>query len=67
MTTLLLIAVFNSAEHEKKRKYSMACQGKRATFTPLCVSVDGMMGRKATALGCSSVICQVGQSLAMGL
>ena len=33
----------------KKKKYSQACQDRRATFTPLCVSVDGMMGDEATA------------------
>ena len=34
---------------DKKNKYSQAYQDRRATFTPLCVSVDGIMGQKATA------------------
>ena len=33
-----------SAEGEKKRKYLQACQNRHATFTLLCVSVDGMLG-----------------------
>ena len=36
-----------SAEVEKKRKYLQACQDRRATFTPFCVSVDGMLGSEA--------------------
>ena len=36
--------VLGSAEVEKKHKYLQACQDRRATFTPLCVSVDGMLG-----------------------
>ena len=39
--------VLGSAEVEKKRKYLQACQDRRATFTPLCVSVDGMFGSEA--------------------
>ena len=39
--------VLCSAEGEKKRKYMQACQNRRATFTPLCVSVDGMLGSEA--------------------
>ena len=31
----------------EKRKYLQACQNRRATFTPLCVSVDGMLGSEA--------------------
>jgi len=38
------LAVSCLAEVEKKRKYSQACNDRRATFTPLCVSVDGMFG-----------------------
>ena len=41
------LAVLCSAECDKK-KYSQACLDRRATFTPLCVSVDGMMGPEAT-------------------
>ena len=39
--------VLCSAEGEKKRKYLQACHNQRATFTPLCVSVDGMLGSEA--------------------
>jgi len=31
-------------EAEKKHKYSQACHNRRATFTPLCASVDGVLG-----------------------
>ena len=41
------MAALGSAECDKK--YSQACQDQRATFTSLCVSVDGMMGHEATA------------------
>jgi len=41
------LAILSSAEAEKKRKYLQACQDRRATFTPLCMSIDGMMGREA--------------------
>ena len=36
-----------SAESEEKRKYLQACHDRRADFTPLCVSVDGMLGSEA--------------------
>ena len=39
--------VLSAAEEEKKRKYQSACNDRRALFTPLCVSVDGMMGKEA--------------------
>ena len=39
--------VLCSAEGEKKCKYLQACQNRRATFTLLCVSVDGMLGSEA--------------------
>ena len=38
--------VLCSAEGEKKHKYLQACQNRRATFTLLCVSLDGMLGSK---------------------
>ena len=41
--------VLGSAEVEK-RKYLQACQDRHATFTPLCVSVDGMLGSEAEFL-----------------
>ena len=43
------MAVLHTAEHDKKQKYSQACQACRATFTPLCVSDDGMLGCETTA------------------
>ena len=40
------LAVLSFAEH--KKRYSKACQNRRATSTPLCMSIDGMMGREVT-------------------
>jgi len=40
-------AVLCTAEAEKKQKYSLACQSRRASFTPLCVSVDGLLAPEA--------------------
>ena len=37
------ISVLHSAEVEKKTKYADACQERRMSFTPLFVSVDGML------------------------
>jgi len=39
--------VLASAEAEKKRKYCDACTEHCATFTPLCFSVDGIVGDEA--------------------
>ena len=39
--------VLASAEVEKKRKYCDASAERRATFTPLCFSVDGLAGDEA--------------------
>ena len=36
-----------TGEAEKKRKYSTACSDRRASFTPLCFSVDGLLGCEA--------------------
>ena len=41
------IAVLYSAEVEKKRKYSLACQSRCVSFIPLCVSVDGLLAPEA--------------------
>ena len=41
------VAVLASAEAEKKRKYCDACTERRATFTPLCFSVYGLVGDEA--------------------
>ena len=38
----------NNAEVEKKKKYADACSARRAHFTPLCFSVDGLAGTEAT-------------------
>ena len=40
--------VLLTAEVEKKKKYHLAHTERRAQFTPLCVSVDGMMGKEAS-------------------
>ena len=40
--------VLSAAEEEKKRKYHQACIERRAQFTPLCISVDGIMGKEAS-------------------
>ena len=37
--------VLHTAEGEKKHKCLQTCQNHRATFTPLCVSINGMLGR----------------------
>ena len=37
----------NSDNNNKKRKYLVACQNHRASFSPLCVSVDGMLAPEA--------------------
>ena len=39
--------MLSSAEVEKKHKYSLACQSRRASFTSLCVSVDGLLAPEA--------------------
>ena len=40
-------AVLASAEAEKKRKYCDACSEHHAAVTPLCFSVDGLVGGEA--------------------
>ncbi|KAL5515669.1 hypothetical protein EMCRGX_G000870 [Ephydatia muelleri] len=39
-------SVLSSAEEEKKRKYIDAAEARRASFTPLVVSIDGVLGQK---------------------
>jgi len=39
--------VLASAEAEKKQNYCDACTKHHATFTPLCFSVDGLVGDEA--------------------
>ena len=41
------VAVLASAEAEKKRKYCGVCTEHRATFTPLCFSINGLVGDEA--------------------
>ena len=36
--------VLRNAEREKKLKYIEVCERRHATFTPLCVTVDGLVG-----------------------
>ena len=40
-------AVLRTAEVKKRRKYGTACLARRASFTPLCFSVDGLFGSEA--------------------
>ena len=40
-------AILSTAEEEKKRKYCDAAEVRHASFTPLVVSVDGVLGREA--------------------
>ena len=36
--------VLSTAERNKKSKYNQACESRHASFTPLCITVDGMLG-----------------------
>ena len=40
-------SVLLTTKNEKKRKYSAASVARRAHFTPLCFSVDGVAGPEA--------------------
>ena len=40
-------AILSTAEEEKKRKYCDAAEVRRASFTPLVISVDGVLGQEA--------------------
>jgi len=51
-----LQAVFHAAEIEKRQKYLAACQDIQAGFTPLCFSVDGMLGIEAGYLMCQLTV-----------
>ena len=53
-------AVLATTEAEKKRKYCDACTERRATFTPLCFSVDGLVGDEAACF-----LKHLGRSLCM--
>ena len=42
--------VLRVAEREKKmKKYSIACEERRGTFTSFCCSIDGLLGHEAEA------------------
>ena len=53
-------AVLALAETEKKRKYCDACVEHRATFTPLCFSIDGLVSDEAACF-----LKHLGRSLSM--
>ena len=38
--------VLRALEMDKKHKYSRACQDQGASFTPICVSDDGLLGKE---------------------
>ena len=40
-------AILQSDKSEKRKKYGTACLACWACFTPLCFSVDGVMGKEA--------------------
>ena len=40
-------AVLKQAETAKKNKYSNACEAVHASFTPLCLTIDGLVGTEA--------------------
>ena len=40
-------SILEKAEKEKKSKYLSACEEKHVSFTPLCFSVDGLIGNEA--------------------
>ena len=42
--------ILRTAELVKKRKYLQACQDRRASFTPICVSVGGLLGKETDFL-----------------
>uniref|UniRef100_A0A1X7V366 Uncharacterized protein n=1 Tax=Amphimedon queenslandica TaxID=400682 RepID=A0A1X7V366_AMPQE len=38
--------VLKNAEKEKKMKYGCACKDRHASVTPLCISIDGLIGKE---------------------
>ena len=42
--------VLRNAEREKKPKYSYVCERQHASFTFLCITVDGIVGPKMSVL-----------------
>ena len=51
--------VLLNAEVEKKNKYAEACAARRAHFTPLCFSIDGLVGSEANCF-LKRMACTVG-------
>ena len=39
-------AVLRTAERDKKLKYTEACDSKHSSFTPLCITIDGLVGNE---------------------
>ena len=56
------ISVLLTAENEE-RKYSAASVARRAHFTPLCFSVDGVAGPEAAFFEetCILPVCEIGE------
>lgn len=52
--------VLRMAEKEKKQKYSQACEEQHANFTPLCISIYGLLGKEK-----DSFIKRLAQGLAI--
>ena len=40
-------SVLEKTEKEMKSKYIYTCEEKHVSFTPLCLSVDGLIGNEA--------------------
>ena len=38
--------IISNAERDKKVKYSRACESRHASFSPLCISIDGLLGKE---------------------
>lgn len=43
-------AVLRTAERDKKSKYSLACERRHASFTPLCLTIDGLVAPEMSQL-----------------
>ena len=52
--------VLAQAESDKKKKYRLSCEERRAVFTPLCVSVDRLFGKET-----EHFVKRIGQSLSV--
>ncbi len=38
--------IISNTERDKKVKYSRACESRHASFSPLCISIDGLLGKE---------------------